>query len=84
MDTYRDSGLDAYFSRSIANRVGNTLAQSSNAAGTNTINFDQTPTAGSLGDKIQVGGITIDGTKRRIVITDGSGNEIGWIGNIDG
>jgi hypothetical protein len=40
-------------------------------------------TSGSVGDKIQAGGIIIDGRNRRIVIVDELKNEVGWIGNID-
>lgn len=67
----------------MSNSDDSSLQQVSSVAGSQAINFDQTPTSGSLGDKIQVGGIIIDGTKRRIVILDEVNNEVGWIGNLD-
>lgn len=81
--TYLDAGFNRFFSRSLGSNPANgNLTAMSNGAGSNTLNFDQMRTSGSLGDKIQVGGITIDGTNRRIAIIDESGQEVGWIGNI--
>lgn len=83
--TYIEAGFNRFYNRSIsASANSSSLTQVSNDAGTQMINFDQFQTSGSLGDKIQVGGITIDGENRRIVIQDEFGVEIGWIGNLDG
>ena len=81
--TYLDAGFNRFFSRSLgANPANGNLMAMSNGAGSNMLNFDQMRTSGSLGDKIQVGGVIIDGTNRRIVIIDESGQEVGWVGNI--
>ena len=81
--SYVDSGFNKFFSRSInASGSTNTLQEVSNTAGNKDLNFDHYSTSGSLGDKIQVGGVIIDGTNRRIVIQDENGVEVGWIGNI--
>lgn len=81
--TYLEAGFNRFFNRSLAsNSADNSLTAMSNGAGSNTLNFDQMRTSGSLGDKIQVGGVIIDGTNRRITIVDESGQEVGWIGNI--
>jgi len=82
--SYADAGFNKFYSRSISSAPSiNNLPQMSAAAGSNMINFDHSPTSGSLGDKIQVGGVIIDGTNRRIVIQDENGVDVGWIGNLD-
>lgn len=40
------------------------------------INYDQQQVSGSLGDKIQIGSITIDGVKGRILVNDGNVDRI--------
>jgi hypothetical protein len=83
--SYRDAGFNKFFTRSInSSDSTSTLQQVSNTAGNKSLNFDQYSTSGSLGDKIQVGGVIIDGTNRRIVIQDESSVDVGWIGNLDG
>lgn len=82
--SYLDAGFNKFFSRSIvANKDIMTLHQATVVSGPSEINFDRVQTSGSLGDKIQVGGIIIDGTNRRIVIQDENGIAVGWIGNLD-
>lgn len=82
--SYIDSGFNKFFTRSInSSNTTSTLQQISNTAGNRSLNFDQYSTSGSLGDKIQVGGVIIDGTNRRIVIQDAGGVEVGRIGNLD-
>lgn len=82
--TYLDAGFNRFFSRSIASNPANsTLLSMSNNSSRNMLNFDQLQTGGSLGDKIQVGGITIDGTNRRIVIKGTDNVDMGWIGNLN-
>jgi len=82
--TYLSAGFNRFFMRSIASNPANgTLLHMSNNSNANTLNFDQLQTGGSLGDKIQVGGITIDGTKRRISIKGVDNVDMGWIGNLN-
>lgn len=81
--TYMDSGYNSFMSRGLNAKQAVTLRALSQAAPRQEINFDHYQTSGNLGDKIQVGGITIDGSNRRIVIVDEAGNEVGWIGKIN-
>lgn len=80
--TYTEAGFNAFLNRSLSSRQGNGLRSLSASVPRKEINFDQMQTSGNLGDKIQVGGIQLDGTNRRIVIIDELGVEVGWIGNI--
>jgi len=65
--SYLDAGFNQFFCRSIAsNSAVSTLQQMSHVSGSNGINFDKSSTSGSLGDKIQVGKILLDGSKARI------------------
>lgn len=83
--SYLEAGFNKFFDRSLNSNVRvNNLRQMSSTAGSRTINFDTYATSGSLGDKIQVGGIVIDGTNRRIVIKDETNTtDTGWIGNLE-
>ena len=83
--SYLEAGFNKFFDRSLNSNVQvNNLRQMSSTAGSRTINFDTYSTSGSLGDKIQVGGIVIDGTNRRIVIKDETNTtDTGWIGNLE-
>ena len=82
---YRDAGFNKFFCRSInSSNSTSTLQQISNTAGNKSLNFDQYYTSGSLGDKIQVGGITIDGSNQRISVSDDRGTEISSLGKTNG
>lgn len=83
--SYLEAGFNKFFDRSLNSNVNvNSLQQLSTTSGSNNINFDNFSTSGSLGDKIQVGGIVIDGTNRRIVIKDETNTtDTGWIGNLE-
>lgn len=81
--SYLDSGFNKFFSRTITPNSSTTLQESSQTAGSKDINFDNFSTSGSVGDKIQVGGVTIDGSGKRVVIND-SGSEVSVFGNNDG
>lgn len=83
--SYLEAGFNKFFDRSLNSNVNvNSLRQMSSTAGSKSINFDTYSTSGSLGDKIQVGGIVIDGTNRRIVIKDETNtSDTGWIGNLE-
>lgn len=80
--SYSDAGYNAFMSRSLSSNSAMTLRSISNSSPRREINFDQMQTSGNLGDKIQVGGIILDGTNRRLVIVDELGVEVGWVGNI--
>lgn len=81
--TYLSAGFNRFLNRSINSTQSTTLSEITSSSPRREINFDQMQTSGSVGDKIQAGGIIIDGRNRRIVIVDELKNEVGWIGNID-
>lgn len=82
--SYLDAGFNQFFCRSIAsNGAINTLQQMSEVSGSKEINFDKSSTSGSLGDKIQIGGITIDGSGERITVNK-NGIEVSALGNTNG
>lgn len=65
--SYRDAGFNKFFTRSInSSNTTDTLQQISNTAGNKSLNFDQYSTSGSLGDKLQIGKILLDGSNARI------------------
>lgn len=83
--TYLEAGFNKFFDRSLNSNVNvNSLRQMSTTAGSRMINFDTYTTSGSLGDKIQVNRVIIDGANGRIVIRDETNTtDTGWIGNLD-
>jgi hypothetical protein len=80
--TYENSGFNGFLNRGLSAKPAVTLRSLSQSVARKEINFDQMQTSGNLGDKIQVGGIRLDGVNRRIVIVDELDVEVGWIGNI--
>jgi hypothetical protein len=72
LPNYEDLGYNQWMERSI----GTTTSAASSPM--SELNFDQVQMSGSLGDKIQIGGenILIDGTNKRIIITDGKTERI--------
>lgn len=80
--TYEDSGYNSFMSRGLGAVPATNLRHLSGSLPRKELNFDQFQTSGNLGDKIQVGGIILDGSNRRIVIVDELSNDVGWIGNI--
>lgn len=84
--SYVDSGFSRFLRRSIDNPAvpANSLHQYASNANqqSRTINFDQQPTSGNIGDTIRVGNIEIDGSKGRISVYDGA-DEVVRIGELD-
>lgn len=84
---YTTAGFNSFFSRSIGSRNYDTLPGASSAAtidNSQEINYDNSPTTGSLGSKIQIGdSIVLDGNNEKISILDGT-NEVVRIGELDG
>lgn len=80
--TYGDAGFNGFLNRGLRAQSAATLRSLSMSVPRQELNFDHIQTSGNLGDKIQVGGIRLDGTNRRIVIVDELDIEVGWIGNI--
>jgi hypothetical protein len=81
--TYTDIGFSVFLERPLlqgSSQQSISGQQSSGSSGT--LNFDSTQTSGALGDKIQVGSITIDGSSGKITVSDDSGNTVITIGDI--
>lgn len=86
--TYAKSGFNGFFSRSIGSgKSTETLpALSSNATQgrSREVNYDNSPTTGSLGSKVQIGSsIVLDGNNEKISVYSGT-NEVVKIGELDG
>lgn len=86
--TYTSAGFNGFFSRSIdAYSSAEALPSVSSVytQGNQTeINYDNSPTTGTLGSKVQIGNsIVLDGNNEKISIIDGS-NEVVRIGELDG
>lgn len=79
---YTTAGFDTFLDRSIDSNSAVTL-DSQPQAQSRQINYDQSQVSGSLGDILSIGGIQLDGQKRRITIYDENANESVWIGDID-
>lgn len=88
---YNSAGYNSYMSKSIdlttqaqvtAQQVL-TLNTPQQAMPNNNINYSSSQVSGALGDIIQVGNITIDGSIGRITIFDGSFTEVVRIGLLD-
>ena len=82
--SYSDAGFNGFLRRTLnSNPNANTLKQSG-VPNRNTLNFDQMLVSGSLGDKLSVGRVVINGKDSRIQINDELGNEVVRIGGLDG
>ena len=70
---YTERGFDKYLRKSIIP----TIAGGTGGGGSSReMNFDQVQTTGSLGSKIKVGNIIIDGVERRILVNDGENDVV--------
>lgn len=70
--TYETIGFSMYLEKPVISGS----AQTESPVMSRNINFDQSQMSGSLGDKIQVGPITIDGVNKRIIVSDGERDRI--------
>lgn len=78
---YTDSGFDAFLSRSI-DSVSQVNLESTGPTSTAKA-YDRGQSSGSIGDKIRVGRIVIDGLTGRISIFDENNNEVSRLGKLD-
>jgi hypothetical protein len=82
--TYDTLGFSKYmerpFSTSTFGQIMTTSTPSGGGGGQ--LNFDSTQTSGALGDKIQVGNITIDGSAGKIIVKNEQGDDTIVIGDI--
>lgn len=83
-NSYLKAGFDVYLTRSIDGYLSQTLGNAEPRAGMNQIAFDRHQVTGSLGDKLAIGFIRMDGTTGRISIFDENNNEVVRIGELDG
>jgi hypothetical protein len=82
LPTYLDLGFSNFFERPMAqDSLSSIPAPTGGSSSGGQLNFDQVQTTGSLGDRIQVGNIIIDGTMGRITVSDG-GSRLVIIGDI--
>lgn len=85
---YGNDGFNSFFSRSIdAYSSAQSLPDVSSGytqGNSREINYDNAPTTGTLGSKVQIGdSIILDGNNKKISIVDGS-NEVVRIGELNG
>lgn len=78
---YTNAGFDGFMNRSIDNIVAPNLDQIRPPYWPQQVAYDRVQTSGSLGDKITVGSIVIDGASGRISVYDGPTETI-RIGNL--
>lgn len=82
---WQNAGFNGFFERSIDSSLAGNLTDMAATMTQNRMqemNFDHQQTTGSLGSKIQVGSITIDGVTGRISVKDSSGNELIRLGDL--
>lgn len=81
---YIAAGFDQYLTRSIDGYIATGLGNAEPRAGVQQVAFDRNQVTGSLGDKLKLGFIVLDGTTGRISIFDANNNEPVRIGELDG
>lgn len=77
---YEDAGFDKFLDRSIDSAGVSNLDNQPNPV--RQMNYEQAQVSGSLGDRLQIGSIVIDGVGRRISIFDDNGREAVTIGDL--
>lgn len=84
--SYAEAGFNSFFTRSIGSNDIQSLpsgASSYTMGHSREVNYDNAPTTGSLGSKVQIGNsIVLDGNNERISILEGT-NEVVRIGELD-
>lgn len=78
---YTNAGFDGFMSRSIDSITANNLDGIRPVYWPQQVAYDRVQASGTVGDKITVGSIIIDGTTGRISVFDGSTETI-RIGNL--
>jgi hypothetical protein len=82
--TYESAGFTPYLRRPLGTAVGQQgLARTTLPIARN-YNFDQAQVTGSLGDKLSIGKIVLNGSDGKISVFDDEGNEVITIGELDG
>lgn len=86
---YTGSGYNSYLTKSIdlgTQTVADQSTATLSSAGQysdNAINYDSSTVTGALGDILQIGNITIDGSIGRIAVYDVTGTEVLRLGALD-
>lgn len=79
--TYETAGFDGFLSRSV-DSISQLNLDSQGPVSTQ-LPFDRAQVSGSLGDKLQIGKIRLDGVTGRISVLDDNNNEVVRIGELD-
>jgi hypothetical protein len=82
--TYTEAGFNGFFRRTIANSDPQVMTLREMPARSNQINFDYSQVSGALGDILRLGTAYVDGKTGRFGIKDDQGNDIVWLGKVDG
>lgn len=81
--TYQDAGFNGFLSRSKkANPFALDLSDGPSSSSGGTLNLDRQQVASSLGNKLTLGRIVLDGVAGRIIMSDENGVETAWFGNL--
>lgn len=80
--TYETAGFNGFLTRSLksnplANNLSDGIASSSGTA----MNFDRQQVAGSLGNKLTIGRLILDGVAGR-AIAQKNGEDVAWFGDL--
>lgn len=80
--SYSDAGYNGFFRRTLGSNPDQMLLQTG-GSNKQQLNFDDMQVSGSLGDKLRVGSIVVDGKTGRIFFEDETGQETMRLGNVD-
>lgn len=82
--TYENAGFNGFMLRSLKSNPGAVNVQGGISTGSGKpVNVDLQSMFGSLGNKITMGRLILDGVNGRVIPLDENGEETGWIGNIE-
>lgn len=72
--SYQDAGFDAFLSRSVDDLAQQNL--DSRGPISTQVTFDRSQVSGPLGDTLQIGNITLNGSEGTIVLGDGENDRL--------
>jgi hypothetical protein len=83
--TYENAGFNGFMTRSLKSNPGaQTLAGNPSGGARAAINFDMLQSSGAITDSMRIGSkLELQGNNGRLVVKDDSGNEVGWVGDLD-
>lgn len=81
--TYQNAGFNGFMARSLKSNAGaNSVADGIATGSGKAMNFDLQQAFGSLGNKIQIGRIILDGVNGRVIAQDETATDTAWFGNL--